>query len=400
MFTLLRKHPVISILAVVIVGLLIFGFWPQAIQVESVSVKRAPMSVSIEEEGRTRIIDRYVIAAPVDGVACRVQLNVGDPVKQGEVLLNVSPLKPQVLDKRSQAQAEARVAAAQSSLRAAQSQVTYANAAARLAVTEHARLKPLLEKKLIAREAYDKALTAVQTTAAAKRSAEFNVEVARYELEAARSMLHYADSKSQPERIPVSSPINGRVLKVSHECEGPVRTGDTLLVVGDPAALEVEVDVLSADAVRIKPGMRVLFDRWGGAGSLQGVVRTIEPVGRTKVSALGVEEQRVLVICDFTSPHEKWQRLGDGYRVEARFVLWQADNVLQVPASSLFRYQDGWAVFVISDGRAQRREVKVGQRNGLTAQIMNGLKPGEHVINHPSDEVENGSRVAIRTTTE
>jgi len=398
MFTLLRKHPVITIVAVVVVGLLIFGFWPQAVHVEAVAVKQAPMAVTIEEEGRTRIIDRYVIAAPVDGVACRVQLNVGDPVKQGEVLLNVSPLKSPVLDKRSQAQAEARVAAAQSNLRAAREQATAAEAAARLAVTEHARLKPLLEKKLVARDAYDKALTAVQTTAAAKRSADFNVEVASYELDAARSMLHYADSKGQAERIPVSSPINGRVLKVSHECEGPVRTGDTLLVVGDPAALEVEVDVLSADAVKLKPGMRVLFDRWGGEGYLQGVVRTIEPVGRTKVSALGVEEQRVLVICDFTSPYEKWQRLGDGYRVEARFVLWQADDVLQVPASSLFRYQDGWAVFVISDGRAQRRQVDIGQRNGLSAQVVDGLKPGEQVINHPSDEVENGRRVKIRTT--
>jgi len=250
----------------------------------------------------------------------------------------------------------------------------------------------------VARDVYDKAATAVLTTAATRRSADFNVEVAKYELDAARSMLHYADSKGGSERIPVTSPINGRVLKISHECEGPVRTGDTLLVVGDPAALEIEVDVLSADAVKIKPGMRVLFDRWGGEGSLEGVVRTIEPVGHTKVSALGVEEQRVLVICDFTSPYEKWQRLGDGYRVEARFVLWQADAVLQVPASSLFRYQDGWAVFVIADGRAQRREIKVGQRNGLTAQILEGLKPGERVINHPSDEVDNGRRVKVRTS--
>jgi HlyD family secretion protein len=211
-------------------------------------------------------------------------------------------------------------------------------------------------------------------------------------------MLHYADNKSQGEHIPVTSPIDGRVLQVPHECEGPVRTGAPLLVVGDPAALEVEVDLLSADAVKVKPGMPVLFDRWGGEGLLQGVVRTVEPVGHTKVSALGVEEQRVLVICDFTSPRAKWQRLGDGYRVEARFVLWQEDDVLQVPASSLFRYRDGWAVFVIKDNRAQRRVVKVGQRNGLTAQIVSGLKPGEQVINHPSEEVENGRRVKIRST--
>jgi HlyD family secretion protein len=389
MFALLRKHLVITIVSVLIVGLLIWGFWPQAVLVEAVAVKRAPLTVAIEEEGRTRIIDRYVISAPVDGVACRVQLNVGDPVTQGQLLLSVSPLKSPVLDKRSQAQAEARVAAAQSSLHAAKEQAAAASAAAQLATTEHARLQPLVD-------AYDKAATAVQTTAASKRSADFNVEVAKYELEAAKTMLHYADASVDAERIPVYSPITGRVLKVAHECEGPVRTGAPLLEVGDPSALEIEVDVLSADAVKIKPGMQVLFDRWGGEGSLEGVVRTVEPVGFTKISALGVEEQRVLVICDFTSPREKWQRLGDGYRVEARFVLWHDDGVLQVPASSLFRYNEGWAVFVIDNGRAQRREVKVGQRNGLIAQIVEGIKAGEQVINHPSDEVEDGRRVKVR----
>jgi HlyD family secretion protein len=396
MFALLRKHLVITIVSVLIVGLLIWGFWPQAVLVEAVAVKRAPLTVAIEEEGRTRIIDRYVISAPVDGVACRVQLNVGDPVTQGQLLLSVSPLKSPVLDKRSQAQAEARVAAAQSSLHAAKEQAAAASAAAQLATTEHARLQPLVAKGLVARDAYDKAATAVQTTAASKRSADFNVEVAKYELEAAKTMLHYADASVDAERIPVYSPITGRVLKVAHECEGPVRTGAPLLEVGDPSALEIEVDVLSADAVKIKPGMQVLFDRWGGEGSLEGVVRTVEPVGFTKISALGVEEQRVLVICDFTSPREKWQRLGDGYRVEARFVLWHDDGVLQVPASSLFRYNEGWAVFVIDNGRAQRREVKVGQRNGLIAQIVEGIKAGEQVINHPSDEVEDGRRVKVR----
>ncbi|MEJ2362674.1 MAG: hypothetical protein P8Z75_14900 [Gammaproteobacteria bacterium] len=316
MFTLLRKHPVITLVSVLIVALLIYGFWPRPVMVEAVAVKRAPMTVTIEEEGRTRIIDRYVIAAPVDGIACRVQLDVGDPVKQGETLLSVSPLASPVLDKRSQAQAEARVAAAQSNLQAAQEQATAAAAAARLAVTEHTRLQPLLAKGMVAREAYDRAATAVQTTAAAKRSADFIVDVARYELKAARSMLHYADSKTRAERIPVTSPIDGRVLKIDHECEGPEVT-----------------------------------------------------------------------CCP----------LGDGYRVEARFILWHEDNVLQVPASSLFRYQDGWAVFAIVDGRAQRRDVKVGQRNGLTAQIMTGLKVGEQVINHPSDEIEDGRRVKVRT---
>jgi HlyD family secretion protein len=175
-----------------------------------------------------------------------------------------------------------------------------------------------------------------------------------------------------------------------------VRTGEPLLEIGDPSALEVEVDVLSADAVKIKPGMKVLFDRWGGEKPLEGRVRIVEPVGFTKISALGVEEQRVLVISDFTSPAEQWRRLGDGYRVEAQFVIWHEADVLQVPASSLFRYNNGWALFVIEDGYAQLREVKVGERTGLVAQILQGIKPGETVINHPSDDVENGVAITYR----
>ena len=398
MLNSLRKHPVILLTVVVITGLLVWGFWPQPVWVEAVAVKRAPMKVSIEEEGRTRVIDRYVVSAPVDGVACRVQLNVGDAIEAGQILLSIRPLESQVLDPRSRAQAEARVAAARSALQAAQEQVRAAVAAEQLAANELKRLKPLMEKGVISRDVLDKAETNASATAAAKRTAEFNVDVARYELKAAESVLEYAKTGGADalQRVAVRSPITGQILKVAHECEGPVRTGEPLLEVGDPSVLEIEVDVLSDDAVKIKPGMKVLFERWGGAQPLKGVVRTVEPVAFTKVSALGVEEQRVLIICDLTSPQELWQRLGDGYRVDAQFVLWQAEDVLQVPSSSLFRYQDGWAIFAIENNRAQRREVKVGQRNGLTAQILNGLKEGEKVIIHPSDEVEQGRSIKLR----
>ncbi|MFO7604018.1 MAG: HlyD family efflux transporter periplasmic adaptor subunit [Gammaproteobacteria bacterium] len=392
----LRQHPVLSLLALAVMLLLLWGFWPQAVQVETVAVTRAPFTVTIEEEGRTRVIDRYVIASPVDGITCRMQLNVGDPVEQGQVLLHISPLQAQVLDARSRAQATAQVAAASSALHAAEEQARAAVAAEQLAASELQRLQPLQQQGVISREAYDRAMTQAQTTAAARRSADFNVDVARYELEAARSILQYsaATASGDPaERVPVRSPIDGKILKVTRQCEGPVRTGEALLEVGDPTALEVEVDVLSADAVKIKPGMAVLFDRWGGAQPLHGLVRTVEPVGFTKVSALGVEEQRVLIIADFTSPAETWQRLGDGYRVEAKFILWHEDDVLQVPASSLFRYDSGWAVFVLDNGRSQRREVTLGQRNGLSAQVLTGLEAGDTVINHPSDDVEDGRRV-------
>jgi len=399
MFVLLRQHPFIAVTTLVVVLLLIWGFWPQPVMVEAASAKRAPMSVTIDEEGRTRVIDRYVVSAPVDGVACRVQQEVGDPVEQGELMLMIEPLESQVLDPRSRALAKARVAAAEAALRASREQARAAAADEEYASNELARQQPLIDQGLISREAFDRARTAASTAASARRSADFTVEVASYELEAARTALEYSaatESGAPAERVPVRSPITGRILKVQHECEGPVRTGEALFEVGDPSALEVEVDVLSSDAVRIKPGMQVLFDRWGGEHTLQGVVRNVEPVGFTKTSALGVEEQRVLVISDFVSPQEQWQRLGDGYRVEARFILWQGDDVLQVPASSLFRHGDGWALFVIDDGRAMRRNVEVGQRNGLSAQILDGVGEAEEVILHPSDKVDDGVRVHRR----
>jgi len=226
-------------------------------------------------------------------------------------LLGITPLESQVLDPRSRAEARARVAAAESALESARDQADSVKATADFYNSEVNRLRPLFEKGVIPKGEFDKAEMNVLTTKSNLRSARHAVEVAKYELQAARSVLEYhAGNEREPaERVPVTSPINGRILKVYHECKGPVRTGEVLLEVGDPEILEVEVDVLSSDAVKIKQGMTVLFDRWGGEKPLQGIVRTIEPVGFTKISALGVEEQRVLIIADFTSPKEQWQRL-------------------------------------------------------------------------------------------
>lgn len=395
----LGKHPGVVAIAALIVGLLVWGFWPRPVLVETVAVKRAPMTVTVEEEGRTRVIDRFIVSAPVDGVACRIQLDVGDSVTKDQTLLSISPLESQVLDPRSRAAAEARVDAAKSALASARQQAAAAEATAAFQHNELKRLTPLAEKGVISKGALDKAHMDVLTADAALRAANHGVEVARYELEAAETALKYSAGTITGDpaiRVPVRSPVTGKILKLPHECEGPVRTGEPLLEVGDPSLLEVEVDVLSDDAVKIEPGMRVLFDRWGGDQPLEGRVRVVEPVGFTKISALGVEEQRVFVIADFTSPPERWQRLGDGYRVEARFVLWHEDDVLQVPASSLFRYNEGWAVFAVDNGHAVRRKVQVGQRNGLVAQILDGLAEGQLVINHPSDEVEDGRSVTER----
>jgi HlyD family secretion protein len=284
-------------------------------------------------------------------------------------------------------------------LHAAEQSVKSARAEKDLAEKELSRLQPLFEKGHVSQGQLDQAAATVQTTRAASRSAQFSVDVARHELEAARTALSYTGVSGQdnPEAsVQVRSPIDGRLLAIHQECEGVVSAGQPLLVVGDTRSLEVETDVLSADAVKIKPGMRVEFHRWGGEKPLQGKVRTVEPVGFTKISALGVEEQRVLVISDITSDLAEWESLGDGYRVEAEFILWQSDDVLQIPASTLFRFNDGWALFVIDNAKAIRREVKVGQRNGLSAEILEGLAEGEMVITHPDNTIEDGVAVKQR----
>lgn len=395
----LRQHPVIVLVALAIIAALVWGFWPRPILVETAGVIKAPLTIAIEEEGRTRVKDRYVVSAPVDGMTCRVDLEVGDRIEQGQALLSISPMLSQVLDPRSRAQAESKVAAAQSALNAAREQSESSKATSEFFTKEVDRLSPLVDQGVISHEAYDKAMMEKLTADAALRSARFMVEVAKYELETARTALQHSaatDTGDPAERVLVRAPVNGHILKIHHECEGVVRAGAPLLEVGAPDQLEVEVDVLSADAVKIEPGTQVFFDRWGGDEPLEGQVTIIEPVGFTKISALGVEEQRVLVIADFTSPPERWQRLGDGYRVEARFIIWEEDDVLQVPASSLFRVNDGWAVFVIHEGHAETRTVEVGQRNGLIAQVLSGLSEGKKVINHPSEEIEQGSRVEPR----
>jgi HlyD family secretion protein len=193
--------------------------------------------------------------------------------------------------------------------------------------------------------------------------------------------------------VAVRSPVAGRVLKIPHKSEGPVGAGEALIEIGDPRALEVEVDLLSADAVRVHPGTRVLFERWGGDGPLQGEVKRVEPAGFTKISALGVEEQRVWAIVAFTSPRPAWQRLGDGYRVEASFIVWSGRDVLQVPASALFRDRAQWAAYVVESGRARKRRLRPGAGNGLQTQVLSGIAAGERVIAHPDDRVHEGARV-------
>jgi HlyD family secretion protein len=288
------------------------------------------------------------------------------------------------------------VAAAGANIGAVEERRQAAHAGAALAQSELRRVRSLRSAGHVSAEAEDRAVAENARAAAELRSAEFAVATARHELQAARTALGFGAAGSAAAPVMVRAPVAGQVLKIPRKSEGPVALGQALLEIGDPSGLEVEVDVLSADAVRVAPGTRVVFERWGGDGPLLGVVHRVEPAGFTKVSALGVEEQRVWVIVRFSSPAAQWQRLGDGYRVEASFILWEGKDVLQIPASALFREGSGWAAFVVDQGRAVRRRVVVGQRSGLAAQVVSGIREGEQVIVHPDDRLAEGVRVRPR----
>lgn len=391
------RHLGLIVLVVVIAAGLAYGLWPRAIPVEVVVARRGTLAVAIEEEGKTRVVERYLVSAPIDGYARRVALDVGDRVARGQTLAVLEPERPSVLDPRSRAAAQARLAAAQAGLSRAQETAQAAAAEADLAQTDAGRIRDLAARRLVAQSELDRAEARLRSAEAQRRAANYAVEVAQGEREAAHAALQFAagEGVKSPQTVAIKAPVDGAVLKIYRESEGAVAVGTPLIEIGNPNALEVEVDVLSADAVRLQPGTPVRFERWGGEQTLQGAVRRIEPVGFTKVSALGVEEQRVWVIADLTSPPAKWQRLGDGYRVEATFVLWERDDVLQVPANALFRRGDGWAVYVVNASRAEQRAVQLGQRNGLAAQILQGIAEGEAVITHPSDEVMDGVRVKV-----
>jgi HlyD family secretion protein len=363
-------------------------------------VTRQTLSVTVTEEGKTRVIDRYIVSAPIDSYARRIELEVGDSVEAGQAIVHLDPMRSGTLDPRSRAEAQAAVSAAQAALSAATEAVEAARAEADLAQNEYERVRKVANQGLLSKGTLDAARANWRSTQARMRSAEFNVEVARGELQASRATLEYSaatpDEAGGHVSVLVNSPVDGRVLKVFHESEGAVSQGQPLLEIGDPRALEIEVELLSADAIRVRQGMSVRLLRWGGDMPLDAEIKRVEPRGFTKVSALGVEEQRVLVICDIHSEYEDWKNLGDGYRVEAEFIIWEQDDTLQVPSSALFRNAENWSVFRLEDGRAIVTPVELGMRGGLAAEVVGGLENGDPVIIYPSDSVSDGARVEPR----
>jgi HlyD family secretion protein len=379
--------------------LLIYGFLPKTQKVDIGVVKRGPLQVTIEEEGRTRLKERFTISAPTAGYMRRVNAKVGDPVKRGQIVAVLEPLHSQALDPRSQATAEASVNSAEASLNATMEKERVTTADAGYIEQRLERLKALYAKGSISKDQYDQIDSEAKKVRALQLSAAAEVNVARSELERAKINLRNFSAVKRGgkyDAVYVTAPLSGTVFRVYHESEGAVNVGEPLMDIGDAANLEVRVEILSSDAVKIKKGTPVLFKRWGRDEPLAGIVRLVEPAGFTKISSLGVEEQRVLVLVDITSPPERWQVLGDGYRLEAHFIIWEGENILQIPASALFRLGKDWAVFVEEKGKARKRVVEVGQRNGLAAQIISGLKENEKVLAYPDDSISDGTKIKAR----
>jgi HlyD family secretion protein len=386
------------LLALALAAAIGYGFMPRPAAVELAAARPGTLTVAVEEEGKTRVRERYSVSAPVAGFARRITLKVGDPVAAGREVAIIEPARAADLDPRSRAQAGARAAAARAARQAAEESARAAAAEEKLAEQELARAEALSQASFVSAAAVDQAKSRLQAARAGRQAADYQIQVARHEVAAAEAALLQAAAlpAGQTQPVRVQAPVAGRVLAVPHESEGAVQPGQSLIEIGNLEALEVVVEVLSTAAVRIAPGTPVRFDRWGGEGSLEGRVRVVEPAGFTKISALGVEEQRVRVIADFTSPAERWRPLGDAYRVEAAFVLWEGRDVLLIPTSALFRHGDGWAAFVAEAGRARLRALRIGQRNGLDAQVLEGLKAGEQVILHPDDKIADGKRIRAR----
>lgn len=395
------RHRIYTIigLAVLLAVVLSWAFRPRPISVDIVYAEIRPLTVSIREQARTRLQDSFEITAPVAAYAPRLNWEVGDRISAGQVLVTLDPMPASVLDPRSRELAEAEVARSAAALRAAEAALESARAAAELAASEYRRMQSLSEGETISARELDRARSDHAQAAAGLKSAKFNVEAARQSLRRARAALVQGSGNdtgngSGETRLTITAPVAGKVLEVHHESAGIVQPGQLLMEIGDPRSLEIIAEVLTRDAVRLEPGLAVELDRWGGDRLLFGVVRCIEPSGFTKVSALGVEEQRTRVVIDLTSPADHWSRLGDGFRLDARFILWRDAAVLTVPNGALFRHNDGDAVFAVIDGRARIRPVRTGRRGELHTMILDGLDAGQAVIAHPDNEVDDGARVA------
>ena len=385
----LRRLAVASIMTLAAIALIVLALIPSPIEVETARVVRGPLRVTIDQEGETRARDRFVISSPVVGRLLRVDLDDGDAIKQNAVVARIDPLP---LNQREREEVEARVESSEAALRQARARAAKAREDMEQARRDRDRAEHLAQEKVISDQALDLARNAALTSSQEFEAAQYNVQVAASELKIARAGLVSVDSAPGKPRllIRLRSPVSGRVLRVLEKSERIVQAGTPIVILGEPDKIEVVADVLSTDAVKIQPGSNVQLVGWGGNRPLRARVRLVEPYGFTKISALGVEEQRVNVISDFVDPPGP---LGDGYRVECQITIWSGENILKAPLSSVFRRGRGWSTFVIKDGRTSVRDIEIGHRNETEVEITKGLAEGEEVIPHPSNQITDGVRV-------
>lgn len=390
----LRQALILAIVAAVAAGGLYAAFRPRAVRVETANVVVGRFETTVEEDGRTRVRNRYVVSTPVGGRVFRPAVRVGDTVVEGAVLATIVAAPSNLLSPRARREAEERVGAAEAMLEQAMALMERAAANVAQAETEARRVRDLHGRGATPLQALERAELALTLAAREQVAAERRRHAAEHELEQVRAALQSpAASHDVQERRHIHAPVAGRVLRIVQESEAVVAAGTALAELGDPGDIEVIVDVLTTEAVGIRPGAPVVFDRWGGPAPLEGRVRLVEPSAFTRISALGVEEQRVWVVIDLTSPPAQWAGLGDGFRVEARITVDTVADARLVPVSALFRRGDAFAVFVAADGVAHERRVTVARRGARTAMLSAGLAEGETVILFPPSSLREGSRI-------
>ncbi len=387
------KRSAIVALLVAIAGAIVWSLLPKPVPVEVVAITRGPLTVTVDEDGRARVEDRYTIAAPLAGTLARIELDPGDSISAGGVVARIAPVPPPLLDVRSRRELEGQVAVARARQAQAAAVVERAQANHRYQATELDRVRKLVERGALAGVELERQELAADVARRELESARFGAAIAADELATARALVaRLGEPAAEGDEVVVRAPVSGQVLRVIAPSAGVVAPGTPLVEVGDPSRLEIVVDVLTADAAEIERGTAVELSGWGGP-ALRGVVRLVEPSAVTRVSALGVEEQRVAVVVDLLDPPSSWRGLGDGWRVDARITVWSAPDVVQVPLGALFRDEASWAVYVVEGGRARLRRIDLGRRGTSLAEVTQGLSPGERVIFHPSERVAAGTRV-------
>ena len=379
---------------VIVLAIVVMAMWPESIEVGVASVERGPMQVTLDEDGETRVRDKFVVSAPVSGRLQRIELEPGDPVVRGKTIVaRLTTADAPLLDPRTRGELEAAVEASRAAVGQARAQLERATAELMRARTTLQRQQELMKAGAIAADNLDAAETAVATSEEARKAAEFAVSRTEYELQLARARLQAPSPAGRA--VEIVAPVSGVILKRFRESESVVPVGEPLIEIGEPSRTEIVADFLSTDAVRIQPGSPVLVEGWGGTDPLNARVRRVEPAGFMKVSALGVEEQRVNVLIDFEDPSAAG-RLGDGYRVEVRVVIWREEDVVKVPVGALFRRGNDWATFLVEGEQAKLQPVELGQRNDVEGQAVKGLSPQQTVVLHPPDTLMDGARITVR----